>query len=164
MRKFSPAWFLAVHATIPFIAMLRKVCPRLLRCCMKQALLMLWSWCSSSMEPVWRVSCATCNVSSLSDWPLNKHVLTVVQAVVMPKWAIAWTVACAIVGQVLGARLERARLQQGQLTLAGGAPAAERATAGGEGSPLAARSCQADAFRQRYEGSWDRSLLIPAVC
>lgn len=24
-RKFSPEWFLAVHATIPFIAMLRKV-------------------------------------------------------------------------------------------------------------------------------------------
>ena len=30
VRKFSPAWFLAVHATIPFIAMLRKVCATLL--------------------------------------------------------------------------------------------------------------------------------------
>jgi hypothetical protein len=82
----------------------------------------------------------------------------------MPKWAIAWTVACAIVGQVLGARLERARLQQGQLTLAAGVPAAERATASSQGSPLAARNCQADVNRQRHEGSWDRSLLIPSVC
>jgi hypothetical protein len=82
----------------------------------------------------------------------------------MPKWAIAWTVACAIVGQVIGARLERARLQQGQLTLADSAPAAEHATAKGEGTPLAARSCRADVSRQRHEGSWDRSLLIPAVC
>jgi hypothetical protein len=114
VRKFSPAWFLAVHATIPFIAMLRK-------------------------------------------------------AVVMPKWAIAWTVACAIVGQVLGARLERARLQQGQLTLAGSPPTTERANASSKGglgssSPLAARSCQADVLRERHEGSWDRSFLIPALC
>ena len=100
---------------------------------------------------------------SFCDWSLNNLSVTVVQAVVMPKWAIAWTVACAIVGQVLGARLERARLQQGQLTLAGGAPAAERATASSEGSPPAARSCQAEVFSQRHEGSWDRSLLIPAV-
>ena len=54
-RKFSPGWFLAVHATIPFIAILRK-------------------------------------------------------AVVMPRWAIALTVAAAVVGQFAGARLERRRL------------------------------------------------------
>ncbi len=44
--KFSPEWFVAVHATIPFIAMLRKAC-------------------------------------------------------LMPKWAITFTVASAIIGQVL---------------------------------------------------------------
>jgi hypothetical protein len=57
-KKFSAQWFLAVHATIPFIAMLRK-------------------------------------------------------GVVMPKWAIAMTIATAIVGQAAGARLERQRLAAG---------------------------------------------------
>ncbi|KAL4426147.1 hypothetical protein ABPG77_007429 [Micractinium sp. CCAP 211/92] len=56
-RKFSPQWFLAVHATIPFVAMLRK-------------------------------------------------------AVLMPKWAILLTVAGAIAGQNVGARMERERLQR----------------------------------------------------
>jgi hypothetical protein len=89
----------------------------------------------------------------------------------MPKWAIAWTVTCAIVGQVMGARLERARLQRDQLTLAGGAPAAAERTivsssqgSTGSNSPLAARSCEADVLVQRHEGSWSQSLLIPAVC
>uniref|UniRef100_A0A7I4FGN3 Uncharacterized protein n=1 Tax=Physcomitrium patens TaxID=3218 RepID=A0A7I4FGN3_PHYPA len=54
-KKFSPQWFLAVHATIPFIAMLRK-------------------------------------------------------AVVMPKYAIAFTIGSAILGQAVGARAERIRL------------------------------------------------------
>jgi len=54
-KKFSAQWFLAVHATIPFIAMLRK-------------------------------------------------------GVVMPKWAILLTIATAIAGQAVGARLERQRL------------------------------------------------------
>lgn len=54
-RKFSPEWFVAVHATIPFVGMLRK-------------------------------------------------------AVLMPKWAMLLTIAGAIAGQQVGAKLERARL------------------------------------------------------
>jgi hypothetical protein len=72
----------------------------------------------------------------------------------MPKWAIAWTIACAIIGQVMGARLERARLQQGRLP-----PAGEVAAAG----PTIIGSCQADMSRQHCEGSWRQSLLIPAL-
>lgn len=59
-EKFSPGWFIAVHASIPFVAMLRK-------------------------------------------------------AVVMPKVAIAMTIAAAIFGQVVGSRLERARLAKAQV-------------------------------------------------
>lgn len=55
-RKFSPQWFLVVHATIPFIAMFRK-------------------------------------------------------AVVMPHFAIAFTVAAAIGGQAIGAKAEKCRMQ-----------------------------------------------------
>eukprot|EP00803_Ostreobium_quekettii_P001287 evm.model.scf_105.12 EVM.evm.TU.scf_105.12 scf_105:109056-110601(-) len=55
-RKFSPEWFLAVHATIPFVAMFRK-------------------------------------------------------AVLMPKYAMAITIAAAIGGQLVGARLERRRIK-----------------------------------------------------
>lgn len=58
-HKFSPQWFLAVHATIPLIAPLRK-------------------------------------------------------AVLMPRWAIAFTIASAIIGQAAGARLERRRLSGAQ--------------------------------------------------
>ena len=54
-RKFSPEWFLAVHATIPFVAMTR-------------------------------------------------------QGIGMPKTVIFLTIASAILGQALGARLERRRL------------------------------------------------------
>jgi hypothetical protein len=56
-KKFSPQWFLAVHATIPFIAMLRK-------------------------------------------------------AVVMPKYAVAFTIGSAILGQAIGARAEKIRLAE----------------------------------------------------
>ena len=35
------------------------------------------------------------------------------KAVVMPKWAIAYTVGSAVLGQIMGARLERQRLQSG---------------------------------------------------
>lgn len=55
-EKFSVGWFVAVHATIPFVAMLRK-------------------------------------------------------AVIMPKYAILATIAAAVMGQVVGSRLERMRLQ-----------------------------------------------------
>jgi hypothetical protein len=58
-EKFSVGWFIAVHATIPFVAMLRK-------------------------------------------------------AVIMPKYAMVVTIAAAVIGQVLGSRLERARLQYEQ--------------------------------------------------
>jgi len=54
--KFSLAWFIAVHAAVPFIAMLRK-------------------------------------------------------AVVMPKAAMALTIAASILGQVIGSRAERVRLK-----------------------------------------------------
>ncbi len=33
------------------------------------------------------------------------------KAVVMPKWAIAYTVGSAVLGQIMGARLERQRMQ-----------------------------------------------------
>ncbi len=55
-EKFSFGWFVAVHASIPFIAMLRK-------------------------------------------------------AVIMPKYAILFTIATAIAGQAMGARMERRRMQ-----------------------------------------------------
>lgn len=55
-KKFSPEWFLAVHATIPIVAMLRK-------------------------------------------------------AILMPKWALALTIAGAVAGQHAGAIAERSRLR-----------------------------------------------------
>jgi len=55
-EKFSVGWFVAVHATIPFVAMLRK-------------------------------------------------------AVIMPKYAMLVTIAAAVMGQVIGSRLERLRLR-----------------------------------------------------
>uniref|UniRef100_A0A7N0V7X4 Uncharacterized protein n=1 Tax=Kalanchoe fedtschenkoi TaxID=63787 RepID=A0A7N0V7X4_KALFE len=55
-EKFSPSWFAAVHAAVPFIAMLRK-------------------------------------------------------SVLMPKTAMAFTIAASILGQVIGSRAERYRLK-----------------------------------------------------
>ncbi|KAF8397653.1 hypothetical protein HHK36_016573 [Tetracentron sinense] len=55
-QKFSPSWFAAVHAAVPFIAMLRK-------------------------------------------------------SVVMPKTAMAFTIAASVLGQVIGSRAERLRLK-----------------------------------------------------
>ncbi|CAJ1976779.1 unnamed protein product [Sphenostylis stenocarpa] len=55
-KKFSPAWFAAVHAAVPFIAMLRK-------------------------------------------------------SVLMPKSAMAFTIAASVLGQVIGSRAERYRLK-----------------------------------------------------
>jgi hypothetical protein len=54
-EKFSVGWFVAVHATIPFVAMLRK-------------------------------------------------------AVIMPKYAMLVTIAAAVIGQIVGSRIERMRL------------------------------------------------------
>ncbi|CAN6486983.1 unnamed protein product [Victoria cruziana] len=56
-KKFSPAWFAAIHAAIPFIAMLRK-------------------------------------------------------SVLMPKSAMAFTIAASVLGQVIGSRAERLRLKK----------------------------------------------------
>lgn len=55
-KKFSPSWFIAVHAAVPFIGMLRKT-------------------------------------------------------VLMPKTAMAFTIAASILGQVIGSRAERYRLK-----------------------------------------------------
>ncbi|CAL5404454.1 unnamed protein product [Camellia sinensis] len=55
-RKFSPSWFAAVHAAVPFIAMIRK-------------------------------------------------------SVLMPKTAMALTIAASVLGQVIGSRAERQRLE-----------------------------------------------------
>lgn len=55
-EKFSPSWFTAVHAAVPFIAMLRK-------------------------------------------------------SVLMPKSAMAFTIAASVLGQVIGSRAERHRLK-----------------------------------------------------
>ncbi|KAJ4973843.1 hypothetical protein NE237_007017 [Protea cynaroides] len=55
-RKFSPSWFVAVHAAVPFIAMLRK-------------------------------------------------------SILMPKTAMAFTIAASILGQVIGSRAERIRMK-----------------------------------------------------
>ncbi|KAJ0102685.1 hypothetical protein Patl1_06147 [Pistacia atlantica] len=55
-KKFSPSWFVAVHAAVPFIGMLRK-------------------------------------------------------SVLMPKTAMAFTIAASILGQVIGSRAERYRLK-----------------------------------------------------
>lgn len=69
-KKFSPQWFAAVHAAVPFIAMLRK-------------------------------------------------------SVLMPKTAMAFTLAASILGQTIGSRAERLRLKKA---------AAAAATDGGSGS------------------------------
>ncbi|MCO5586230.1 hypothetical protein L7F22_040169 [Adiantum nelumboides] len=61
-EKFSPAWFTAVHASVPFIAMLRK-------------------------------------------------------AVHMPKYVMAYTFAASILGQVIGSRAERRRIELAKLKL-----------------------------------------------
>ncbi|XP_008800000.1 uncharacterized protein LOC103714511 [Phoenix dactylifera] len=69
-KKFSPQWFAAVHAAVPFIAILRK-------------------------------------------------------SVLMPKTAMAFTIAASILGQTIGSRAERLRLKK---------VAAAAATDGGSGS------------------------------
>lgn len=57
LEKFSPAWFVAVHASIPLIMLMRK-------------------------------------------------------SALLPKYAIAATISCAILGQYLGSRYERARVAE----------------------------------------------------
>lgn len=56
-EKFSPQWILAVHASVPFVALLRK-------------------------------------------------------AALMPKYAMAFTIAASIVGQTIGAKLEKSRIEK----------------------------------------------------
>ncbi|XP_068650483.1 uncharacterized protein [Aristolochia californica] len=76
-KKFSPSWFVAVHAAVPFIAMLRK-------------------------------------------------------SVLMPKTAMAFTIAASIMGQVIGSRAERHRLQ----AMAHAGEAANQAEARDDGNQL----------------------------
>lgn len=90
-QKFSPEWFLAVHATIPFVAMLRK-------------------------------------------------------AVLMPKWAILLTIAGAVAGQQVGAKMERARLTH----------RSQRGVRGGR----AVKSCAAEHGAVRHEVAW-KGLKLP---
>lgn len=71
-EKFSPSWFAAVHAAVPFIAMLRK-------------------------------------------------------SVLMPKTAMAFTIAASVLGQVIGSRAERYRLK----AIAARPPAATETFVGG---------------------------------
>lgn len=93
-EKFSGAWFLAVHASIPFIAMLRK-------------------------------------------------------AVIMPKYAIIFSLATAIAGQTLGSRLERRRLRS-----AGARTGAPTFAASASSGPAAAllRPSDADAGAAALSG------------
>jgi hypothetical protein len=95
-EKFSLGWFVAVHATIPFVAMLRK-------------------------------------------------------AVIMPKLAIVVTIAAAVAGQAVGARLERARLAaEAAATAAAPAPAAAPAAGRAPAAaPAAAAAAAAPAPRRR---------------
>lgn len=92
----------------------------------------------------------------------------------MPKWAIAWTIACAVIGQVLGSRLERARMQQLVLPAAG---VSGSAAALGSGHSSGARgrnsstavvapgaACGQAAMPKLNEGGWRQSFLVPAVC
>lgn len=80
VKKFSPGWILAVHATIPFIAVIRK-------------------------------------------------------AVVMPKWAIAFTVGSAVLGQLMGARLERQRMLDYQLLVEERKNGSKNSSSGGGTAP-----------------------------
>jgi hypothetical protein len=89
-QKFSPAWFLAVHATVPFFAFMRK-------------------------------------------------------GVGMPRWAIILTLAAAVAGQAIGAKLERARLQYARV-------------AGDEACPVLKSCAQVGAGRRTFDSS-----LVPLV-
>jgi len=89
-KKFSPAWFLAVHATVPFFAFMRK-------------------------------------------------------GVGMPRWAIVLTLAAAVAGQAMGAKLERARLQYAR-------------DAGEEACPVLKPCTQVGAGRGSYNSS-----VVPLV-
>jgi hypothetical protein len=97
-EKFSVGWFIAVHATIPFVAMLRK-------------------------------------------------------AVIMPKYAMVVTIAAAVLGQVVGSRIERARLlyeqQHGPLLpqLQLSLPLLQHQAVAGEEEPLTAGSSKGSSAR-----------------
>lgn len=84
-EKFSPAWFTAVHASVPFIAMMRK-------------------------------------------------------AVHMPKYVMAYTFAASILGQVIGSRAERRRMELAKLKSVEGS---ERACAGEPGRDSLVANCKA---------------------
>mmetsp|Transcript_12376 Transcript_12376/g.26732 ORF Transcript_12376/g.26732 Transcript_12376/m.26732 type:complete len:409 (-) Transcript_12376:598-1824(-) len=96
-KKFSFDWFVAVHATIPFIAMLRK-------------------------------------------------------AVIMPKYAILFTIAAAVAGQAMGARMERKRMtaQLAGETAAAAAPVRHGSVASMHAPPLLRMRPKAPATTQRH--------------
>ncbi|KAI5069231.1 hypothetical protein GOP47_0015532 [Adiantum capillus-veneris] len=85
-EKFSPAWFTAVHASVPFIAMLRK-------------------------------------------------------AVHMPKYVMAYTFAASILGQVIGSRAERRRIELAKLKSVKGIEV--HSSAGESGLHSGAADCEA---------------------
>lgn len=85
-EKFSFGWFVAIHATIPFVAMFRK-------------------------------------------------------AVILPKYAIAITIAAAVAGQVIGSRLERKRISGSRRRSAERSVAMEVESASALSPAIAHRAC-----------------------
>ncbi|KAG2438047.1 hypothetical protein HXX76_005659 [Chlamydomonas incerta] len=102
--KFSTQWFIAVHATIPFIAMLRK-------------------------------------------------------AVIMPKYAILFTIAAAIAGQAMGAKLERRRMTDAARDELAGLARAHPAAAAGPPLPRVQVAVPAEAAAQVASGGRSAAAL-----
>ena len=107
-EKFSGAWFAAVHASIPFIAMLRK-------------------------------------------------------AVIMPKYAILFTIAAAVAGQAMGAKIERRRMAAARPTRLVMSAAAPAAAAVCSRAPLALAALPStSAFTMGHQPS--RALRVSTRC
>ncbi|PNW70224.1 hypothetical protein CHLRE_17g710900v5 [Chlamydomonas reinhardtii] len=109
--KFSSQWFMAVHATIPFIAMLRK-------------------------------------------------------AVIMPKYAILFTIAAAIAGQAMGAKLERRRMTDAARDELAGLARAHPAAAAGPPLPrvqVATAPAEAAVIGSRVAVAATSSAALPVA-
>ena len=130
MEKFSPGWFVAVHATVSLGYTIGRV--------------------SSHMQlQHYASSCASgvCYVSLMqSTFPQIPFIAMLRKAVVMPKWAIAYTVGLAVLGQIMGARLERQRLQGDRPLLLSALPATGKrvSTAISATASAQPRSCRLD--------------------
>ena len=61
--------------------------------------------------PVLAAPCADAVLSFTQVHATIPFIAMLRKAVVMPKWAIAYTVGSAVLGQIMGARLERQRMQ-----------------------------------------------------